>query len=257
MKYDKRDVTGKGTPKKRPYPYRAGGGPRDQQRRLQIMDQPDSSSETVKELRNQIAILTRELATRPRFEEGNEVSRGEFTAEDVDKEIRVAVVGAVKETEDRLKDKISKLNNNNKGLTDEIDRLKSELSSVIKQSDLGIKDSVTGYEKKIANLETKIRNRDEVIDEFKSDESREINELTKKVEELTMAVAAAQEIQVDIDPDRPQIEEVFVDPLEKDAGSKIEAHINIEDTSLDEKIKVDEKVNKLRDMLGKLPGAKK
>ena len=53
------------------------------------------------------------------------------------------------------------------------------------------------------------------------------------------------------DPDRPQMEQVFVDPLEEDAGEGMKASINIE--TVVKEGEVGDKVDKLKSLLGHLP----
>jgi hypothetical protein len=214
VEYNK-SITGKGMPKDRPYPFRSGGGPRDQQRRIQTIQQLSasdkiSSDALVEELRNQIRILSQELI-KPKIE-------GQFTAEEVDEEIRKAVLSAVKDTESKLKDKINKLTTINTELKKEIDRLK-------------------------------------VIIEEKQTE--DVNILTKKVEELSMIINLSRGENVSIDPDRPKMEEIFIDPLSKDAGKDLESHVNIKDSSSKDKVKVEFQVDKLKGLIGKLPSMKK
>jgi hypothetical protein len=54
--------------------------------------------------------------------------------------------------------------------------------------------------------------------------------------------------------DRPKMETVFVDPIEKEMIA--EKHFEIEEVSVNEKIQLDDKVNKLKGLLGKLPDKK-
>ncbi len=210
MEYNK-NITGKGIPKDRPNPYRSGGGPRDQQRRLKIIQQSESSVGTaeaiIRELRTQITQLTQELGKKP-------ASGGGFSAEEVDDEIRKAVVGAIKETKDNIKNKINKLTNRNIELEKELTVLKSALNA---------------------------------------EDSDDVTTLTRKIEELTMVVAASRGGEIELDPDRPKMEEVFVDPISKDAGKDLESHVNIKDSSSKEKVNVNEQVDKLKGLIGKLP----
>ena len=212
MEYDK-NITGKGIPKDRPFPFRSGGGPRDQQRRLQSIKQDDVTGvneAVVGELRNQIAQLTQELVKKSKTE-------AEFTAEEVDEEIRKAVSSAIIETKNEFKNKINKLTNRNVELEKETAVLKASLQS----KDTG--DTAA---------------------------------LTKKIEELTMAIAASKELEIVVDPDRPVMEEVFIDPLSKDSGKNLESHVDIEDSTSKEKVNVDAQVDKLKSLLGNLPGKK-
>ncbi len=211
MEYNKK----KGNPKDRPHPYMSGGGPRDQQRRLQKPQQPEPSigpaEAVIKELRTQIAQLTQELIKKP-------PAGGEFSADEVDDEIRKAVAGAVDETKVGFGEEINKLTNRNVGLEKELAVLKSALNA--KDTD-------------------------------------DVTALARKIEELTMAVAASKGGEIELDPDRPKMENVFIDPLSKDAGKDLESHVDIKDSSPKEKVNVDEQVDKLKGLLGKLPSSKK
>lgn len=211
MEYNK-NITGKGISKDRPFPFRSGGGPRDQQRRLQTIQQDSTNvnEAVVTELRNQIAQLTQELVKKSKTE-------AEFTAEEVDEEIRKAISSAIIETKSEFKNKINKLTNRNVELEKEIAVLKASLQS----KDTG--DTAA---------------------------------LTKKIEELTTAVATSKGSEIVADPDRPVMGKVFIDPLSKDSGKNLESHVDIEDSTSEEKVNVDAQVDKLKSLLGKLPDKK-
>ena len=104
----------------------------------------------------------------------------------------------------------------------------------------------------MATFKNRKRAEDLSFDDFK-----DILSLTDKIDRLTTVVTTSQDVDFQEDPDRPKIKEVFVDPLDKNAGSNLESHIDIKNSSSKEKVKMDEKVEKLRSMLGKLPKAKK
>ena len=55
------------------------------------------------------------------------------------------------------------------------------------------------------------------------------------------------------DPDRPQMEVKFVDPIDKE--SKVEKHfeVEVEDITINKKEEMGSKVDKLKNLLGKLP----
>ncbi len=53
--------------------------------------------------------------------------------------------------------------------------------------------------------------------------------------------------------DRPKMEQQFIDPLEKDSGKGLKSHIDIADVTTSEKDNMSEKVDKLKNLLGKLP----
>ena len=98
----------------------------------------------------------------------------------------------------------------------------SDLTSIIKD-----KDSI------ISNL-TEMNNRlSETISKFGSGEKIGIN-------------------YVDEDADRPTMDPVFVDPIDTDMEEELIPHIVIKDISNEEKEDVNDKVNKLKSMLGSL-----
>jgi Mg2+ and Co2+ transporter CorA len=98
-----------------------------------------------------------------------------------------------------------------------------------------------------------------------SDSSEEVNELKKEIAVLKQNLYGKKEliktlkhrtstfVVEDEEPDRPQMEQQFVDPLENDAGKGLKSHIDITDVSVAEKENMSEKVNKLKGLLGKLP----
>ena len=233
------------------------GGPRDQQIRLRSLQQPapvvieGSSSEAVaQELRNQIKYLTEALTRKPK-------ALAEFTAEEVDDEIRKAVTGAVKETEDKYKEKMNKLTVNNKELEKEVERLKAGLASVKREAEFERKEMMVkleaGYEKTIAGLRVSLEVKEKLIEDLKKEKSNDLGALTEKVRALTTSLASTYELAIPVDEKRPKMEEVFVDPLEKGAGENLESHVDIKDLSFKEKVKVDTQVDKLKGLIGKLP----
>jgi hypothetical protein len=113
------------------------------------------------------------------------------------------------------------ITNQNSDLKNRIEKLKEEAVEVVE------------LKQQIAVLEQTIEGKDEVIQTLK-----------------TRPAIIDGEVVI-TDPDRPQMEQVFVDPLEEDAGKDLESHIEIEDITSDEPNEVEEKVDKLRDLLGK------
>ena len=98
-----------------------------------------------------------------------------------------------------------------------------------------------------------------------SDSSEEVNELKKEIAVLKQNLTGKKElietlkhrtstfVVEDVEPDRPKMEQQFIDPLEKDAGKGLKSHIDITDVSTIETEDMSEKVNKLKGLLGKLP----
>ena len=82
-----------------------------------------------------------------------------------------------------------------------------------------------------------------------------LKEQTKQIEALTEALANAEQ-QLEIETNRPKMEPAFIDPLEKGAGADLMSHIEIkEETSGEEKGEMNDRVERLRSLMGKLPKA--
>ena len=224
-------------------------GPRDMQARTTDSGYtPDVS--IIELLTNQLTELKAEiLAMKSRS--GDAAPAGFFSPEQVDAEIRKAVESAVAEAAisfkgvsgqnvdmaplvKEYKTQILELQRGNDNLT--------KLHAAITKENAEVKDKinklesehedVTELKKQIAVLEQEIEGKQELIETLK-----------------TRPVILESEIFTD--PDRPQMEQVFVDPLEEGAGEGMKASINIETVTKDEE--VDDKVNKLKDLLGQLP----
>lgn len=157
-------------------------GPRDYQR-----DQNNDS--LVVELRKQINKLERKLKSVD--------NKKQFTAEQMDAEIRDAAKSAIEETSIRYKKKIK--------------ILESELEVV----------------------EEKLKLKEEMIEILKS-------KVVLKEEDLI------------VEKDRPKMKNVFVDPLDRKAEDGLVSYIDVENISMDEKENIQEKVDKLKLLLGNL-----
>jgi len=98
------------------------------------------------------------------------------------------------------------------------------------------------------------------LEKAKTEHTKQVEKLlkeqNKKLEELTTSVLNGQRTTiVESGDNRPKMETVFIDPLEKDAGKDLESFI-VRDISIDAKENMFEKVDKLKGMLGKLPTKK-
>jgi polyhydroxyalkanoate synthesis regulator phasin len=93
----------------------------------------------------------------------------------------------------------------------------------------------------------------------------EVDNLKREIDNLKQNLSGKEEV-IDVlksrpmttndvveDPDRPQMEQKFIDPLEKDAGEGLKSHIDITDVATTDKDNMSEKVDKLKNLLGKLP----
>jgi DNA repair exonuclease SbcCD ATPase subunit len=222
------------------------GGPRDMQARLNSKGYADS--EIIDLLKAQIDDLRYELRNK---HPQQAVPEGYFTPEQVDAEIRKAVEQAVSEAAlsfksggqktDPLvreyKTQIVELQQGN----DNLQRLKANLvdeNTMLKDQLKKVKeelDQAAELKTKLAILEQQLADKDEMINLLKS----------------RPAILNTTEVE-NRDPKRPQMEQVFVDPLEKDSGDGLKSTIRIEEIKSEGE--VDDKVKKLKDLLGnKLP----
>jgi hypothetical protein len=105
------------------------------------------------------------------------------------------------------------------------------------------------------NLHHIIESKEEIIKQLKENynnnsgltEERIVALLSEATKNLSLNSESS------IKSDRPTMETVFVDPIEKEMN--VEKHFEVE-VSINEKIQLDDKVNKLKGLLGKLPTKK-
>jgi len=223
-------------------------GPRDMQSRVETTGYlPDVTLTEL--LTNQVTELKAEMIAL-KSRSGDDTPAGFFSPEQVDEEIRKAVEAAVAEAAISFKGmpaknsdlaplvkeykvQIVELQKGNDNLTrlhaaiaKENSVLKEEISKL--RSELG--DTVE-LKKHIAVLEQEVEGKQELIETLKTRPAIINNEI--------------------IDPERPQMEQVFVDPLEDNAADGMKASIQIETIVKEEKI--GGKIDKLKGLLGKLP----
>jgi DNA repair exonuclease SbcCD ATPase subunit len=216
-------------------------GPRDRQLRQKLQQQaPVDNSDLVSELRNQISALQDRLASS---------QVGGWTDDQVNAEIIKAI------TEETAN--LNKQHSEEKAAYDKaISKLKESLHEY--------KTQIKLYEKDIETLKEKILEKETLITELKSREPVMDNnvtmllaEATKKIEALTTQVTSGS-VDPSVSSDRPQMETVFVDPIEKE--SKVEKHFEVEvevgDVSISKKEEMGNKVDKLKNLLGKLPSTR-
>lgn len=222
-------------------------GPRDMQARTAGSYTPDTS--IVELLTNQLTELRAEiLAMKSRS--GDAAPAGFFSPEQVDEEIRRAVEAAVAESAISFKG-----DTKNADMAPLVHEYKKQIVELQRGNDnlTKLHASIT---KESGNLKEKIAKLEaEMVDvvELKKQIAVLEQELVGKEEmvEMLKTRPAILEGEVFTDPDRPKMEQVFVDPLEEGAGKGMKATINIETVVKDEE--VGDKVNKLKDLIGKLP----
>ena len=219
-------------------------GPRDMQARA---SGGGTDPELVQLLTDQITELKAEiLAMKSRS--GDAAPPGFFSPEQVDEEIRKAVEAAVAETAMSLKG-----NTKNADLAPLVKEYKTQILELQKGND--------GLTKLHAKMAEENKTLKEQLAKLEA-ETGDFVELKKQIavleqeikgkEELIQALRTAPAIidgEVAVDPDRPQMEQVFVDPLEENAGEGMKSSINIEEVTNEDD--VENKVDKLRDLLGK------
>jgi len=201
-------------------------GPADRQRKQQAINNTSVADlSLVEELKNQIFNLQEQL-------EKKSPTEGLYTSDQVNDEIIKAV-------------KVETIN-------------LSAKNEVLENKILDLKNN---HEKEIHSLKEIIKNKEDIIQQLKDNKSSAgisesklvelLGEATKRIEEMSMNNQGLSKI--DVDPNRPKMETIFVDPIEKTAP-EIEKHFEIEDVATDQKDQMLDKVNKLKNLMGKLPG---
>jgi len=201
-------------------------GPADSQRKHVLASTGAGEAGLIAELKNQITFLQKQVEEEPTIHEDL------YTPEQVDEEI----IKAIKVETTDLKVKVGVLEGKNKEL-------------------------INGHKKEVASLNNTIKDKEALIKQLRETQSSSVdenkltsllNEVTRKIDDISVASQALP--QTSADPGRPKMETVFVDPIEDE--KKIEAYIEIEDISINEKEQMDDKVNKLKNIMGKLPARK-
>lgn len=257
-----------------------GHGPRDLQNKRQVPIPVQGDAGLVNELRRQIEALNKQLAERP-------APDGMFTPEQVDEELAKAIMAETSqlklEHEKVLKalelDNI-KLSNQIITLTKEKDELKAKLQSTTAGNEAKI-DSVVNevklkYDRLLEDRDARLESLQEAhrietdalkervsdqaalietLKDLKSSSSPDTAAMEKLIadtaERLERAAASMGTGEGVIDADRPQMEDVFIDPLEE--KQDLEHKIIVEDVSPSKKEDMATKVDKLKNLMGKLP----
>lgn len=199
-------------------------GPRDRQLK-QAHDKEDSSMSVIIELTNKIQQLQEQL----------------------DKKDTTPVSGL---TDDQVNIEIEK------AIKEETSNLKNKFE-LEKQS---LNNKISILEKEILSIREIIKSKDEIIKQLKTNKPETDNKLTELLTEATkkIEIMASQmntgTSNISDSSGRPKMETAFVDPIEKE--SVMEKFIEVEDISINEKEVIDNKVDKLRSLLGKLPNKK-
>jgi hypothetical protein len=226
-------------------------GPRDRQRKMQMEMQGSSGdSGLIAELRSQI----KELKDAAK-QEAKVIG---YTAEQVNEEI----TKALKEELDKVHNKYNK---QKEELISKLDFLVKEempklkkANALLEQEKNQLHIEVELYKKDIKNLEDNLAEKVSELKELKETKvdtklGKLLTEATAKIESMASQLAEKHDLET-TEANRPKMETVFIDPIEKE--SKVEKHFDVEDVSVREKDEMDNKVNKLKSLLGKLPSKK-
>lgn len=227
-------------------------GPRDMQRRLASISNspPEVDHSLIMELRSTIRDLQEQIKVK------SNGSKESFTAEQVNEEIIKAVKAETYELKDKYEAKIKQLemdrvdlNNKIKSIVEEKDKKEAELVLAIEQ----VKNEI---EKERSVFRDQLKAKDELIIQIQKSnsgisEDKLASILEEKIKEL--ALTAGHSIE-NVDPNRPKMEKVFIDPIDKEP--EIETHINISDSVVSKKEEMASQVDKLKSLLGKLPNKK-
>lgn len=190
-----------------------GGGPRDLQKRQ--MQQTSTDDSVVVVLTEEIAKLRKEL---------QDVNNTSFTAEQVDEDIN-KVVGKT------------------------IEELTTKHREESKQRQSNFDEAISNSNALMVELKEQNKFLTEKLCEMKKTTDPEIlNKLTTLFTEVTEKMT----LNSTTVPDRPQMETVFIDPLEAGVEDGLESHINIKDTPVTSKGNIQDKVSKLKNLLGNL-----
>jgi len=194
-------------------------------------------------------------------------STGGLSPERVDEEIRAAVKNAINETkayyekllgeskdrEDKLRVKLDSLRSES-AKTSESERLSAErkLNDGKVELEKKYNRQLSDLSDKLKLAQEKLNERDEEILKLKTDRDNTVRDLlenhSRKLEELARTLSI-ERLGVD-DPDRPRMDDVFVDPLDKSSGEEYETHIELEDVTSKRKEDMGSKVNKLKSLMG-------
>jgi len=189
------------------------GGPRDQQRRLKEVKNQES---LIAALRDEIKNLKQ---TEPEPTIVSLIDKDLFTGEQMDEAIRKSVLEALSSKKIEFDKQLSKINKS----------LESEKVKNIKLT------------AEIESLERMIKEKE-----------GSLNLERERNTQLITQLSAKEEVFYE-DPDRPNMEAVFIDPLEKDSGDHLTAHIDSKKIEAKEKNRIYSNVDKLRGLVGKLP----
>ncbi len=224
-----------------------GKSVRDRQLQQSKSRGSEIDSNLIESLYNQINSLQEQLSVAR--------SSSGWNDEKVNLEIEKALKSELKVVRSGYETEISVLKERSKNLEE---TLKTFKESRQRDSEImnKLRDENTTLKSENSSLKEKIKNKEDVIQQLKDNQTKELvipeERLANMIAEATRNIALnSGVIQQTADKDRPQIEAVFVDPIETQTNT--ESYIKVEDISVEEKEYLQSKVQKLKGLMGKLP----
>lgn len=180
------------------------------------------------------------------------LSRGPRDQQRKQNEITTDNSALVNELRSQIKKLQSQLQN-----TYTTEQVNEEVLKAIKDETINLKEK---YNKRINNLTLELRTKDNEIKLLKKQLSELsdnkvttlLTEANKKIEDMSKRITVGGGHITEVpESDRPKMETIFVDPTEDKAG--MEKHIKVKDVSVTKKEQMEDKVGKLKKLMGKLP----
>lgn len=230
MRYNKQDLVGTEIIRKNRV-FQTGSSPRDIQNRIrQRSQQPQLDDGLVTELKLKIERLEADLNGQPLQVVEKEIVSG-YTEEEFDAELVKALEVEMSKFNEKLKTEIALVEVRNTQIVEYEETIKKQKNKLT-----SLNSEVVVLKAQLESANTRITDKDSVIEDLRA----------RPVQVVSGEVV--------VDPERPVMDTVVIDPNESDAMSKLEDNINVEDVSITEKIAITDKVDKLKALLGGLKG---
>ncbi len=199
-------------------------GPRDRQMRAQKLF---NESDTIRQLQNQVNDLLNKIE-----------NNNSKNLVNIDDEINKAVKEAIEEVKKDNSRRIASLEN---------DLKKHELIEV------DLNKQIEDLKNNVTSLKVVIDAKDDIINFLKTQVDTKDNLGINSKELIEYLKGNINISDVAVDKDRPKLKTEFIDPLDKSVVESLESHIDVKEEHInsDKKEKMDDKVKKLKSLLGK------
>lgn len=157
------------------------------------------------------------------------------------------LVSTLKEQVSLLQDKLDSIKSDGRYSSDQVNEM---MAKVVKEETINLHSRIKSLEENISSLKEIILAKDQIISDLKS-QSIDYNKLTGLITEASLKINS---VDGEVVTDRPTMETVLIDPVDKH-DDNVEKHIGVPEES-GEKEQMDKKVNKLKNLLGSLPSKK-